>query len=186
GYDGKAPSRSGSRCRDPKVDRGRQQSGARGAATRGCCPSASPASRRAGASLSSPPRTLRRAHVRSRGPFSITPRFYAGGVSVIRVFLAGDHETVRHGLRLLIDSQADMQVVGEAGTGRLAVQQAQVLHPTVVVLDIAMPDWNGLDAAREMAVVTPEVAIVALSRYNEEAYVQALLGAGVSAYVLKQ
>ncbi|HJZ75698.1 MAG TPA: response regulator transcription factor [Vicinamibacterales bacterium] len=105
---------------------------------------------------------------------------------MIRVLLADDHETVRHGLRLLIDSQADMQVVGEAGTGRLAVQQAQVLHPTVVVLDIAMPDWNGLDAAREMAVVTPEVAIVALSRYNEEAYVQALLGAGVSAYVLKQ
>ena len=105
---------------------------------------------------------------------------------MIRVLLADDHETVRHGLKLLIESQADMEVVGEAATGRRAVQEARTLHPTVIVLDIAMPDVNGLDAAREIAVVAPEVAIVALTRYNEEAYVQALFGAGACAYVLKQ
>jgi len=105
---------------------------------------------------------------------------------VIRVLLADDHETVRHGLRLLIESQADMEVVGEAGTGRRAVHEAQTLHPTVIVLDIAMPDMNGLDAAREIATRTADVAIVALSRYSEEAYVQALFSAGACAYVLKQ
>src|SRR5262249_25482434 len=105
---------------------------------------------------------------------------------VIRVLLADDHETVRHGLKLLIESQVDMEVVGEAGTGRLAVREAQALQPTVVVLDIAMPEMNGLDAAREISAIAPDVAIVALSRYSEEAYVQALLGAGACGYVLKQ
>jgi DNA-binding NarL/FixJ family response regulator len=104
----------------------------------------------------------------------------------IRILLADDHETVRHGLRLLIDSQDDMQVVAEVGTGRLAVEQARALQPTVVVLDIAMPDLNGLDAARAIGTATPDVAIVALSRYTDDSYVQALLGAGASAYVLKQ
>ena len=105
---------------------------------------------------------------------------------MIRVLLADDHEIVRHGLKLLIDGQPDMEVVGEVGTGRLAIQQARELHPTVVVLDISMPDVNGMEAAREIAAATPEVAIVALSRYSEDGYVQALLNAGACAYVLKQ
>jgi two-component system, NarL family, response regulator NreC len=105
---------------------------------------------------------------------------------VIRVLLADDHETVRHGLKLLIDSQSDMEVVDEVGTGRLAVQQAQALQPTVVILDIAMPDMGGLEAARHIVALAPAVGVVALSRYNEEGYVQALLTAGARAYVLKQ
>lgn len=105
---------------------------------------------------------------------------------MIRVLLADDHETVRHGLRLLIDGQQDMTVVGEAGNGRLAIAQAEALQPTVVVLDISMPDLNGVDAARAIAVAIPSVAIVALSRHGDEGYVQALFTAGARAYVLKQ
>lgn len=106
--------------------------------------------------------------------------------SVIRVLVADDHETVRHGLKLLIDAQPGMQVVGEAGTGRAAVDEARRLQPTVVVLDISMPELNGLDAAREITDAAPGLAIVTLSRYNDEAYVEALLSAGARAYVLKQ
>jgi len=105
---------------------------------------------------------------------------------VIRVVLADDHETVRHGLKLLVDAQPDMQVVGEAGTGRVAVQHASRLRPAVLVLDVSMPDVGGLDAAREIAGSAPRVAIVALTRHSDEGYVHALLDAGVSAYVLKQ
>jgi DNA-binding NarL/FixJ family response regulator len=77
-------------------------------------------------------------------------------------------------------------VVGEVGTGQLAVQQAQALLPTVVVLDVSMPGLNGLDATRRISASAPQVAVVALTRYDEDAYVQALLGAGAAAYVLKQ
>lgn len=105
---------------------------------------------------------------------------------MIQVLLADNHETVRHGLRLLIEGQSDMTVVGEVGTGRLAVEQARALRPTVVVLDISMPDIGGLEAAREITATVPGVAIVALTRFNDVAYVQALLSAGATAYVLKQ
>jgi two-component system, NarL family, response regulator NreC len=105
---------------------------------------------------------------------------------VIRVLLAEDHETVRHGLKLLIDDQPDMEVIGEVGTGRLAVQQAQALQPTVVVLDLSMPELTGVEAAREISAAAPNVAVVALTRHNDDAYVQALLSAGAAGYVLKQ
>jgi len=105
---------------------------------------------------------------------------------VIRVLLADDHETVRHGLRLLIDGQPDMVVVGEVSNGRRAIHEAQALRPSVVVLDISMPDVSGLEAAREITALAPGVAIVALSRYSEDGYVQALLSAGARGYVLKQ
>jgi len=105
---------------------------------------------------------------------------------MIRILLADDHEVVRHGLKLLIDSQPDMEVIGEVGTGRAAVKQAETLKPTVIVLDISMPEMNGLEAARELAATVPSVRVVALTRYSDEAYVQALLGAGACAFVLKQ
>lgn len=104
----------------------------------------------------------------------------------IRVLLADDHEVVRHGLKLLIDGQPGMQVVGEARTGRAAVEQTRRLQPTVVVLDISMPELSGLEAARELSAAAPGLPIVTLSRHNDEAYVQALLSAGARAYVLKQ
>jgi len=105
---------------------------------------------------------------------------------MIRVLLADDHETVRQGLKLLIDGQSDMRVVGEAGDGEAAVAQVPVLQPDVAVLDISMPRMNGLAAARAIREAGPATAIVALTRYSDAAYVKELLAAGASGYVLKQ
>ncbi len=105
---------------------------------------------------------------------------------MIRVLLVEDHETVRQGLRLLIESQRDMQVVGEAGNGRVAVERAPGLKPHVIVLDLSMPEMNGLAATRTLRVVAPDAAIVALTRHTDPAYVHELLAVGASAYVLKQ
>jgi DNA-binding NarL/FixJ family response regulator len=104
----------------------------------------------------------------------------------IRLLLAEDHETVREALRLLLDAQADMRVVAEAGSGRAAVERARAVRPDVVVLDLAMPDMTGLAAARALKDADPPVPIVALTRHSDEAYVQELLAAGAAAYVLKQ
>jgi DNA-binding NarL/FixJ family response regulator len=106
--------------------------------------------------------------------------------ATIRVLLADDHETVREGLKLLVDAQTDMEVVGEARDGRLALKQAEALHPDVVVLDVSMPEMNGLAATRAIKQVTPATAIVALTRYSDDAYVQEILNAGAVGYVLKQ
>jgi DNA-binding NarL/FixJ family response regulator len=107
-------------------------------------------------------------------------------VSAIRVLLAEDHETVRQGLKLLIDAQTDMTVVGEAGDGRAAIERVAALKPTVVVLDISMPQMNGLTATREIQRLGVRTAIVALTRYADAAYVKELMGAGALGYVLKQ
>ena len=104
----------------------------------------------------------------------------------IRVLLAEDHETVRQALRLLIEGQPDMQVVGEAGDGEAAVKRAQDLTPDVAVLDISMPKSNGLQAARGIRTSTPATAIVALTRYSDTAYVKELVAVGAIGYVLKQ
>ena len=104
----------------------------------------------------------------------------------VRVLLADDHVTVRHGLRLLIDAQPDMQVVGEASDGKQALQLAAETRPDVVVMDISMPGMNGLLATREMRRRHPRTAIVTLTRHGDDAYLQELLRAGVAGYVLKQ
>jgi DNA-binding NarL/FixJ family response regulator len=104
----------------------------------------------------------------------------------LRVLLADDHVTVRHGLKLLIDGQPDMKVVSEASDGDSAVQQALSMKPDVVVMDISMPGVNGLVATRRLKEVQPDAAIVTLTRHGDDAYLQELLRAGVSGYVLKQ
>ena len=104
----------------------------------------------------------------------------------IRVLLAEDHETVREGLKLLLQSQADIHVVGEVADGEAAVSHAQRLKPDVVVMDLSMPTVNGLSATRTLKQRAPDVAVVALTRHDDEAYVKELLGAGASGYVLKQ
>lgn len=104
----------------------------------------------------------------------------------IRVILADDHETVRHGLKLLINRQSDMEVIAEAGDGRVAVERAAALKPHVVVVDVSMPDMNGLAATRAIRETAPATAVVALTRYGDDAYVQELLNAGALGYVLKQ
>ena len=104
----------------------------------------------------------------------------------IRVLLAEDHETVRHGLKLLINRQPDMEVVGEAGDGRDAIERAGTLKPHVAVVDVSMPQVNGLAATRAIRESAPATAVIALTRYGDDAYVQELLKAGALGYVLKQ
>jgi DNA-binding NarL/FixJ family response regulator len=105
---------------------------------------------------------------------------------MIRILLAEDHVTVREGLRLLLDAQQDMQVVGEVSEGRAAIDCARETAPDVAVLDLTMPVLSGLAAARALKTVAPNTAIVALTRHDDPAYVQELLDAGASGYVLKQ
>ncbi len=104
----------------------------------------------------------------------------------LRVFLADDHETVREGLKLIVNSQTDMEVCGEAGNGRDAVSLAQKLKPDVLVMDVSMPELNGLKAAAKLKRIAPDIKILTLTRHTDEAYLQELLQAGVSGYVLKQ
>jgi DNA-binding NarL/FixJ family response regulator len=94
--------------------------------------------------------------------------------------------TVRHGLKLLIDSQADMKVVSEASDGGAAVEQARHLRPDVVVMDISMPGMNGLVATRTLKQTHPDAVVVILTRHGDDAYLQELLRAGADGYVLKQ
>ena len=86
----------------------------------------------------------------------------------------------------MIAAQPDMGVVGEAGNGRAAVERAPALQPDVVLLDISMPDVNGLEATRALLAAVPTLAVVALTRYNDPAYVKEMLAAGALGYVLKQ
>jgi len=104
---------------------------------------------------------------------------------MIRVVLADDHETVREGLRLLVNAQPDMEVIGEAADGSAAIECAATLRPDVVVIDLTMPGMNGLAAARRLK-DTHRATIVALTRHDDDAYVQEVMAAGAAAYVLKQ
>jgi two-component system, NarL family, response regulator NreC len=104
----------------------------------------------------------------------------------LRIVIADDHETVREGLRMIINAQEDMEVVGEAGDGRQAIEVARDLNPDVLVLDISMPEMNGMIAAAKLKRVAPDIKILTLTRHTEEAYLQELFQAGVSGYVLKQ
>src|SRR5258706_9844831 len=106
--------------------------------------------------------------------------------TALRILLVDDHVTVRHGLRLLIDSKTDMLVVSEASDGQAAIQNAIAVKPDVIVMDISMPGMNGLAATRALKKQQPGIAIVTLTRHGDDAYVQELLRAGVSGYVLKQ
>ncbi len=104
----------------------------------------------------------------------------------LRIILADDHVTMRRGLCLLIDNEPDMQVVSEVSDGAAAVREAAALTPDVIVMDISMPGMNGLVATRMLKQIQPAAAIVTLTRHADDAYVQELLRAGVSGYVLKQ
>jgi len=104
----------------------------------------------------------------------------------LRIVLADDHITVRQGLKLLIEAEPDMVVVAEAGDGETAVQQSLAADADVVVMDISMPGMNGLAAARALLEARPDARIVTLTRHVDQAYLQELLRAGVSGYVLKR
>ena len=105
---------------------------------------------------------------------------------MIRIVVADDHAVMRRGLRLILEQQADFQVLGEANDGREAMSMVESLRPDVAVLDITMPNLNGIDAARQISAKQPGVAIVILSMHADEGYVLRALKAGARAYLLKE
>jgi DNA-binding NarL/FixJ family response regulator len=105
---------------------------------------------------------------------------------MLKILLADDHKIVREGLRALLGNEPDMEVVAEAGTGRSTVQLAREHRPDVVVMDISMPDMNGIDATRIiMNELQGEVRVLALSMESDRRFVVEVLKAGASGYVLK-
>jgi DNA-binding NarL/FixJ family response regulator len=104
----------------------------------------------------------------------------------IRVLLSDDHAVVRDGLRYLLEAQGDMVVVGDAADGRQAVRQAQQLHPDVVVMDIAMPELNGIDAAQQIREACPATQILILSMHSTTEHIFRALQAGARGYLLKE
>jgi DNA-binding NarL/FixJ family response regulator len=103
----------------------------------------------------------------------------------IRILLADDHAVVRDGLRALLDRQNDLTVVAEASDGRECVQLAEDLSPDVVIMDVAMPKMNGIEAARRIIGTRPATAVVMLSMHRDESYVLQSLKAGAKGYLLK-
>ncbi|MFC5174138.1 response regulator [Streptomyces mutomycini] len=108
---------------------------------------------------------------------------YAPGKT--RILLADDHALVRRGVRLILDGEPDLQVVAEAGDGAEAIEMARAERPDLAVLDIAMPRLTGLQAARELSRVMPELRILMLTMYDNEQYFFEALKAGASGFVLK-
>jgi DNA-binding NarL/FixJ family response regulator len=104
----------------------------------------------------------------------------------ITVLLAEDHAVVREGLRALLDAEADIEVVGEAKNGHQAALLARKLRPAVVVMDIAMPRLNGLEAARQILKAVPATKVILLSAYSGDEYVEKVNEIGVAGYLLKQ
>jgi two-component system, NarL family, nitrate/nitrite response regulator NarL len=104
----------------------------------------------------------------------------------ITVLLAEDHQIVREGFRSLLEHERDIEVVGEAETGRQAVQLTRKLRPAVVVMDIAMPLLNGLEATRQIRKDFPETKVLILSAHNDDAYVEQVARLGAAGFLLKQ
>jgi DNA-binding NarL/FixJ family response regulator len=104
----------------------------------------------------------------------------------IKILIADDHAVLRSGLRLLLNAQPDFEVVGEASTGEETVERAMSLQPDVLLLDIAMPDLNGLEAARRIRQQAPDLRILVLTMYDDEAYLRQFLEMGAAGYVLKK
>ena len=103
----------------------------------------------------------------------------------IRILLADDHAVVRQGFRMILGAQADMEIIGEAGNGREAVSMSEQLHPDVVVMDVAMPELNGIEATRRIMEQAPHTRILALSMHKDSVYVREILRAGARGYLLK-
>jgi DNA-binding NarL/FixJ family response regulator len=102
-----------------------------------------------------------------------------------RILLADDHAVVRQGFRMILAAHPDMEIVGEAGNGREAVELAERLKPEVVVMDVSMPELNGIEATRRLAASTPHTRVLALSMHKDSVYVREILRAGARGYLLK-
>lgn len=107
-------------------------------------------------------------------------------VNPVTVLLAEDHMIVREGLIALLKLEKDIAVVGEAENGRVAVEQTRLLRPEVVVMDIAMPLLNGLEATRQILQASPETKVLVLSAHSDDAYVEMVMALGASGYLVKQ
>lgn len=102
-----------------------------------------------------------------------------------RILLADDHSVVRNGFRLILEAQWDMEVVGQASNGRDAVELCEQLLPDVVVMDVTMPELNGIEATRRIDKVSPKTRVLALSMHKDAVYVREILRAGARGYLLK-
>jgi len=104
----------------------------------------------------------------------------------IRVLLADDHTILRAGLKKMLNAQPDIEVVGEAPDGRQAVHEAQRLQPDIVLMDITMPDMNGIEATRQIRKLLPDVKVLVLTMHEHDEYIFQALRAGASGYMLKE
>lgn len=104
---------------------------------------------------------------------------------VIRILLADDHSLVRQGFRRILEAHPDLEIVGEASDGREAVEQTSTLRPDVVVMDVAMPGLNGIEATRQICETSPRTRVLALSMHRDAVYVREILRAGARGYLLK-
>jgi DNA-binding NarL/FixJ family response regulator len=105
--------------------------------------------------------------------------------SLIKVLLADDHTIVRQGLKLILSSRPDLEVVGEAANGREVLDLAEKLKPDVILMDVAMPELNGIEATRRLHQISPRTKVLVLSMHKEAVYVREILKAGARGYILK-
>jgi two-component system response regulator NreC len=103
----------------------------------------------------------------------------------IRIILADDHQIVRQGLRILLEAEPDMEVIAEADNGRKVLKLARELEPDVIIMDLSMPELNGIEATRQILSGSPEVKIVALSMHSDSLFVLNMIKSGASGYLLK-
>src|SRR5690349_19339723 len=103
-----------------------------------------------------------------------------------RILLADDHRMVRRGFSLILQGQDDFEVVGEAGNGREVLEQAKLLQPDLVIMDVSMPELNGIEATRRLRAVSPYTRVLALSVHREGVYVREIVRAGADGYILKE
>jgi two-component system response regulator NreC len=104
----------------------------------------------------------------------------------IRILLADDHTILRAGLKMMLNAQPDMEVIGEAQDGRQALQEALRLHPDIILMDITMPDMNGIEATRQIKRQVTDVKVLILTMHENDEYVFQALRAGASGYMLKE
>jgi two-component system, NarL family, response regulator NreC len=103
----------------------------------------------------------------------------------MRILIADDHNIVRKGLRLLLERELEFSIVGEASGGRVAIEAAGRLNPDVILMDIGMPNLNGIEATKRIGAVTPSIPVIILSVHSDEAYILRVLKAGARGYLLK-